>query len=67
MMFSKINDRAFAQFTSFILAVFATLDSSYPAATYPFLWAHLLHVYKDQEGLQAGGNNTMQELLNFQS
>ena len=47
MMFTKsklFRDRVFAGFTSFILAVFATLDSSYPAAAYPFLWAHLPHV-----------------------
>ena len=37
MMSTKIklfNDRVFAGFTSFTLAVFATLDSIYPAATY---------------------------------
>ena len=44
MMFTKLSDRVFAGFTYFTLAVFATLDSSYPAATYPFLWAHLPHV-----------------------
>ena len=36
MVFTKIklfSDRVFAGFTSFTLAIFATLDSSYPAAT----------------------------------
>ena len=44
MMFTKIklfSDRVFAGFTSFTLG---TLDPSYPAAAYPFLWAHLPHV-----------------------
>ena len=57
MMSTKIklfNDRVFAGFTSFTLAVFATLDSIYPAATY-ISCGHIYYMYKDQGGLQAGG------------
>ena len=52
MMLTKIFDKVYAEFTSLILAVFATLDSIYPAATYPFLWAHLPHV--QGSGMSAG-------------
>ena len=55
MMLTKIKlfgDRVIAGFTSFSLAVFATLDSSPPAATYHSC-GHIYHMYKDQEGLQA--------------
>ena len=57
MMFTKIklfSGTVFARFTSFTLAVFAKLDSSYPAVTYPFLWAHLPHVHVQESGRSSG-------------
>ena len=65
----SFSDRVFAgaqnQVLQIALAVFATLDSSYPSLQrHIHSCGHICHMYKDQEGLQAW-RKQYQELLIF--
>ena len=60
----SFSDRDFARFTFFTLAVFATLDSSYPAAT-SILVAAFATCTSIRKVFRLGDNNNYQEQLNF--